>query len=79
MFKEDITVAGTKIQKQHGDVDCRVFSVAIATSLQHGLSSGPYVQALLRPQLFCEEINSAFSLKIDYCVTCALIVSVCKH
>jgi len=52
MFKKDIAVAGVKL-KQHGDVDCEVFSVAIATSLQHslscGLSPGPYVQALLRP------------------------------
>ena len=39
MFKEDINithVAVAKIQKQHGDVDCGVFSVAIATSLLHG-------------------------------------------
>lgn len=51
MFKEDITVAVAKTQKQHGDVDCGVFSVAIATSLLHGLSPGPYVQALLRPHI----------------------------
>ena len=52
-FKEDIThVAVAKIQKQHGDVDCGVFSVAIATSLLHGLSPGPYTTSTSYNQLF---------------------------
>ena len=51
MFKEDVTVTVAQVQKQQGHVDCGVFSVATATSLLHGLSPGPYVQALLRPHI----------------------------
>ena len=59
MFTENITVTVAQVQKQHGDVDCGVFSVAIATSLLHGLSPGPYVQALLRPHtISCFEKKS---------------------
>ena len=52
MFKEDVTVTVAQVQKQQGHVDCGVFSVATATSLLHGLSPGPYVQALLQPHIF---------------------------
>jgi len=48
LFKEVVTVIVAQVQKQQGHVDSRVFSVATATSLLHGLFPGPYVQALLR-------------------------------
>jgi len=59
MFEEDITVTIAQVQKQTGDVDCGVYSVAIATSLLYGLSPGPYVQSLLRPHMIdCFEKKS---------------------
>ena len=52
MFEENINVSMVpRLQKQKGDVDCGIFSTAIATSLLHGLSPGPYKQSLLRPHL----------------------------
>ena len=52
MFEESINVSMVpQIQKQKGDVDCGIFSAAIATSLLHDLSPGPYQQFLLRPHL----------------------------
>lgn len=52
MFEEKINVIMVpQVQKQQGDVDCGVFSAAIATSLLHGLSPGPYKQSLLQPHL----------------------------
>ena len=46
MFEEDITVIITQVQKQQGDVNCRVFSIAIAILILYGLSPGPYVRAV---------------------------------
>ena len=52
MFEESINVSMVpQIQKQKGDLDCGIFSAAIATSLLHDLSTGPYQQSLLRPHL----------------------------
>ena len=52
MFEENINVSMVpQVQKQQGDVDCGVFSTAIATSLLHDLSPGPYKQSLLRRHL----------------------------
>ena len=46
MFKENVNVSIVpQVQKQEGDVDCGLFSIAIATSLLHGLSPGPYKQS----------------------------------
>ena len=47
MFGKNITVTLAPLQKQQGDSDCGVFSIAITTSLLHGLIPGPYTQALL--------------------------------
>jgi len=59
MFEEDVTVTTAQVQKQQGDVDCGVFSIAIATSLLYGLPPGPYVQSLLRPHMIsCVENKS---------------------
>ena len=52
IFEENINVSIVpQVQKQQGDVDCGVFSIAIATSLLHDLAPGPYKQSLLRPHL----------------------------
>ena len=46
MFKENVNASIVpQAQKQEGDVDCGLFSIAIATSLLHGLSPGPYKQS----------------------------------
>ena len=47
MFEGDFTVTIVPLQKQQGGSDCGVFSIAIATSLLHGHSPGPYKQSLL--------------------------------
>ena len=52
MFEENINVSIVpQVQKQQGDMDCGIFSIAIATLLLHDLSPGPYKQSLLRPYL----------------------------
>ena len=47
MFSKDNTVTLAPLQKQQGGVDCGVFSIAIATSLLHGLIPRPYTQSPL--------------------------------
>ena len=47
MFGKDTTVILAPLQKQQGVVDCSIFSIAIATSLLHGIIPGPYTQSLL--------------------------------
>ena len=43
MFEENVNVSIVpQVLKQQEDVDCGVFSIAIATSLLHDLSPGPY-------------------------------------
>ena len=61
MFEEDINVSLVQPQSQKGDVDCGVFSAAIATSLLHDLSPGPYNQSLLRPHLISCFENKAMT------------------
>ena len=46
MFEENINVS---MVPQLQNKDCGIFSTAIATSLLHGLSPGPYKHSLLRP------------------------------
>ena len=48
MFEEDVTFSNVE---QLGDVDCGVFSIAIATSLLHGLTPTQYNQSLMRHHL----------------------------
>ena len=58
MFEEDFTVSLAPVQKQQGDADCGVFSIAVATSLLHGHIPGPYTQSLLQAHLIsCFENN----------------------
>ena len=58
MFEGNLTVTIAPLQKQQGGSDCGVFSVAVATSLLHGHTPGPYKQSLLRPHLIsCFENN----------------------
>ena len=62
MFEEKINVSMVpQVQKQQGDVDCGVFCAAIATSLLHDLSPGPYKQSLLRPHLISCIENKAMT------------------
>ena len=52
MFEEDVTFSNVEqLEKQQGDVDCRVFNIAIATSLLHGLTPTQYNQSLMRHHL----------------------------
>jgi len=52
MFEEDVTFSIVKeMEKQQGDIDCGAFSIAIATSLLHGLTPLQYNQPLLRDHL----------------------------
>ena len=51
MFDKDTTFTLAPLQKQQEDLDCGVFSIAIATSLLLGIILGPYIQSLLRPHL----------------------------
>jgi len=70
MFGKDTTFTLAPLQKQQGDVDCGVFSIAIATSLLHGIIPGPYTQSLLRPHLIqCIEnkLMLPFSLNTYKC------------
>ena len=47
MFEEvNFSIVG-QLEKQQGDVDCSVFSIAIAGSLLHGLTPMQYNQSLL--------------------------------
>ena len=63
MFEENINVSIVpQVQKQQGDMDCGVFSIAIATSLLHDLSPGPYKQSLLRPYLISCFENKVMTL-----------------
>jgi len=64
MFGEDVTVTvDTQVQKQKGDKDCGVFCIAIATSLLHNQTPGPFTQSLLRPHLiYCIENKSMIPL-----------------
>jgi len=51
IFEKNINVSIVpQVQKQQ-DVDCGVFSIAIATSLLHDLAPGPYKQSLLQLHL----------------------------
>ena len=51
MFEEvNFSIVG-QLQKQQGDIDCGVFSIAIAASLLHGLTPMQYNQSLLRHHL----------------------------
>ena len=43
MFEEIVSIV-PQAQKQEVDVDCGASSIAMATSLLHGFSSGPYIQ-----------------------------------
>ena len=62
MFEENINVSIVpQVQKQQGDVDCGVFSFAIATLLLHDLSPGSYKQPLLRPHLISCFENKAMT------------------
>ena len=48
----DVTFSNVEqLEKQEGDVDCGVFSIAIATSLLHGLTPTQYNQSLMRHHL----------------------------
>ena len=48
MFEEDLTVTlAPQLQKQQGDVVCGVFSIAVATSLLHGHTPGPYARSII--------------------------------
>ena len=60
MFEENVTFSIVEqLEKQQGDVDCSVFSIAIATSLLHGLTPTQYSQSLLRHHLVhCLEAKS---------------------
>jgi len=60
MLGDDVTVTvDSQVQKQKGDKDCGVFCIAIATSLLHNQSPGPFTQSLLRPHLiYCIENKS---------------------
>jgi len=60
MFGNDITVTvDTQVRKQKGDKDCGDFCIAIATSLLHNQTPGPFTQSLLHPHLiYCIENKS---------------------
>ena len=59
MFGKDTTFTLAPLQKQQGDVDFGVFSIAIATSMLHGIIPGPYTPSPLRPHLMqCIENKS---------------------
>ena len=64
MFEEHVNVSIVpQVQKQQGDVDCGVFSIAIAISLLHDLSPGPYwyKQSSLQPHFISCFQNKAMT------------------
>lgn len=75
MFEGDFTVTIVPLQNQQGGSDCGVFSIAIATSLLHGHSPGPYKQSLLRPHLIsCFENNLMLPFPLVYTLVSLLLI-----